>query len=127
MNSMIKFVCLILLAGFVLSACASKTQNERRQERERVANSSRMMCDFINAEKFPDADIELNIQMGRRCDPDKNFSITQFRTPSDNQGIMYCCVMNPRIRLGSPSRATAPNSSEDSESGSVSDEPETEN
>ncbi len=76
---------------FLLSGCGSSAIKEKRKERERLAKTSPMYCEFVNAEINPDIELEMNLQMAKKCDSDKPFSMTQFKTPSENQGIMFCC------------------------------------
>lgn len=98
MNSLAKNLRLfatfsLVVVACYLSGCASSKMKARKDQRDTVANSSKLWCEFINGEIYPDIDVALNLEMARRCDSNKNFSITQYRTPSENQGIMYCCAM----------------------------------
>jgi hypothetical protein len=81
----------VVLIAF-LSGCASSQIKARKEAREKAAQSGRLWCEFVNGEIFPDVDVALNIEMTKRCDPDKNFSVTSYRTPSENQGVIYCCA-----------------------------------
>lgn len=83
-------------ALFLISGCASGTFKARQEQREKVAASSGMFCDFVSAALTPDVDVELSMQMGRRCDSSKSFSITNYRSPSDEQGVLYCCATSGR-------------------------------
>lgn len=76
-----------------LAGCSSARLKERKSERERVAAASGMYCEFISAEEHQDFEVELNLQMARKCDAEKAFTVTSFRTPSDNQGLVYCCTL----------------------------------
>lgn len=94
-RSNLKIVMGVFFAAVLMATagCSSARLKERKGERERVAASSRMFCEFISAEEHQDFDVELNLQMGRKCDVDRSFSVTAFRTPSDNQGLVYCCSL----------------------------------
>lgn len=81
------FLSMAFLAG-----CSSSKIKERREQRERVSQSARLYCDFINGEMYPDVEVALNLEMAKRCDSDKPFSITAYKTPAENPGIMYCCA-----------------------------------
>jgi hypothetical protein len=98
---------IILMAAvalfFVLSGCSSGTLKKKREERDRLVQTSKLTCDFVNAEIHPDIEVELNLQMAKRCDPEKPMTMTQFKTPSENQGIMYCCSLS-----GKEQKAEAP-------------------
>lgn len=90
-------LCAIALSSlFLLSACASGTFKARQEQREKLASSSGMYCEFINGDVHPDVDVELNLQMARRCDANRNFSITNYKNASDQIGVMYCCAMQGR-------------------------------
>lgn len=85
---------LILAASLALAAlvgCSSTAQKERKAQREGLSKSSKLYCEFINGEQYQDIDVFLNIQMAQKCDADKPYSVSQYRTPSDIQGIMFCC------------------------------------
>lgn len=88
-----------LFAGsaLFLSACASGTYRARQEQREKVTAMTGLYCEFVNGDQHPDIDVELNLQMARRCNMNKQFSITNYRTSSEMNGIMYCCqVANAR-------------------------------
>jgi hypothetical protein len=78
-----------------LSACSSSKLKERKEQRDRVAQTSKMYCEFINGDIFPDIDVAVNLEMAKRCDADKPYSISQYNTRSDSTGIMYCCTVSP--------------------------------
>lgn len=81
-----------LIAGSLVG-CASSRFKARQEQREKLANSSGLYCEFLSGDLFPDLDVELNMQMARRCDVSKNFSITNYKNSSAQNGIMYCCTM----------------------------------
>lgn len=89
-----KICLLISLLALVFAGCASGKAQKRIADRERVSSQSKLYCDFVNGSEFNDVEVELNLQMARRCDSSKNFSITNYKTPSENVGIMYCCSLN---------------------------------
>lgn len=89
-------VFLALSAVFLVTGCASGTFKARQEQREKMAASSGMFCDFVSAALSPDVDVELSMQMARRCDSTKNFSITNYRSASDEQGVLYCCATSSR-------------------------------
>ncbi len=90
--SLIKWVSFAISAALLVSGCASTKMKERKEQREKVALASKLFCEYINGEIYPDIDVALNIEMAKRCDSEKHFSITQYKTPTENQGIMYCCA-----------------------------------
>ena len=89
-----KIVLFVISLVFILSGCASGKAQKRMADRERVSSQSKLYCDFVNGSEFNDVEVELNLQMARRCDSNKTFSITNYKTPSENVGIMYCCSLN---------------------------------
>jgi hypothetical protein len=85
---------LVLLAGAaLLSACASSQMKVRKEQREKAAQSSRLYCDFVNGETFPDVEVQLNIEVAKHCEVNKYMTITNYRSPSDAIGILYCCAL----------------------------------
>ncbi|WP_210415540.1 hypothetical protein [Bdellovibrio sp. NC01] len=87
-------VCSIALSSlFLLSACASGTFKARQEQREKLATSAGLYCEFVNGDQHPDVDVELNMQMARRCDASRNFSIINYKNASDQIGVVYCCAM----------------------------------
>ncbi|MBO9666707.1 MAG: hypothetical protein J7501_07815 [Bdellovibrio sp.] len=89
---MIRFLVVSLSSVFLLSACASGTFKARQEQREKLAQSTGMFCQFVSSEKNPDIDVELSIDMARRCDSNRAFSITNFKNSSDEPGVIYCCA-----------------------------------
>ncbi len=98
----------IALSFIFLSGCASSAMKQRKDQRDKVAQTSKLYCEFINGEVFPDIDVALNLEMAKRCDSEKNFTITQYKTPSENMGIMYCCV--PQQKAAPERKSEAPKS-----------------
>ncbi len=82
----------LAVAGvWALAGCASGTYKLRQEQREKLSASSGLYCEFVNGEQHPDIDVELNMQMAKRCDGTKPFSISNYKTSSEMNGIMYCC------------------------------------
>lgn len=80
-----------LLAIVLVSGCSSTAMKQRKEQRDKVASSARLYCEWINGELYTDIDVALNLEMAKRCDSEKPFSITTYRTPSENTGVLYCC------------------------------------
>lgn len=101
----LKSLALLGASLFVLSACSSSKIKERKEQRDKVAVSSKMYCEFINGENYPDIDVAVNLEMAKRCDFDKPFSMTQYNSRSDSTGIMYCCSVAPgKIPAAAPKK-----------------------
>ena len=81
---------LFLVAGFV-SGCASAKFKERQMQRDKLAATSGMFCEFVSGEDHPDVDVEMNMKMAQKCDASKPFSITSYKNSSENFGLVYCC------------------------------------
>lgn len=99
------FSRLLFFSSLVLffSGCASGTFKARQEQRDKMAASAGLYCEFISADLFPDVDVELNMRMAKRCDADKNFSITNHKNESGQNGVIYCCAMATKA----PRRAEA--------------------
>ncbi|RYZ86005.1 MAG: hypothetical protein EOP06_15325 [Proteobacteria bacterium] len=80
-----------VLISLVLTSCASSTYKARQDQREKVAATSGLFCDWVNGDKHSDVEVEVNLQMAKRCDANKAFSLTNYKNKSDQNGIMYCC------------------------------------
>ena len=103
-------------ALFALSACSS-AQKERQAERDQISKTSGMYCEFVNGEIFPDVDVQMNIEMAKRCDSSKTFSITAYRTPSENQGVIYCCSLKSSAPVKPVSAVPKKDEAEDGDDG----------
>ena len=101
------------LAGILflfLAGCSSSQMKARKAERDKLSQSSRFYCEFINGEVFKDIDVAVNLEIAKKCDADKNFSITDYRLGED-QGLMYCCLLSkPAVvpAAASESKSAAP-------------------
>lgn len=89
-KSLIKITILSLVALY-LSACASGSFKARQQQRDKIASTSGLYCEFISGDEYPDVDVEVNIQMAKKCDANKHFSIANYKSSSENYGIVFCC------------------------------------
>ena len=96
--SLVSSLLRISLLCLFVAGCASSAMKQRREQRDKIIQSAKLYCKFINGETYQDIDIALNIEMGRRCDADKNFSISAYKTPSEIQGIMYCCTVKEEAK-----------------------------
>lgn len=115
----LRFIALSVLA-FSFVGCASGKFKARQEQREKVAASTGMYCEFISGDLFPDLDVELSMLMGKRCDPNKQFSITNYKNSSDQSGVIYCCSLagakrGTAAKKAPPPPVTTPASSPDDE------------
>ena len=79
------------------TGCGSSALKARREQREKVMQSSKLYCEFLNGEEFPDIDVALNLSLAQKCDTDKPFSMSAYKTPSEISGMMYCCAVHPKV------------------------------
>jgi hypothetical protein len=91
------FFGLVTVAA-VLTGCASSQIKARKEQREKVSQSSKLYCDFVNGELFPDVDVQLNLEMAKRCDSDRSLTVTSYKTSNENMGVIYCCALREEIR-----------------------------
>ena len=86
-------VVMVTTATLFLAGCSS-AQKTRKETREKIAASSGLYCDFVNGELFPsDVEVALNIEVAKKCDSNKALSITQYKTPAENNGVVFCCAV----------------------------------
>ncbi|MBX2994479.1 MAG: hypothetical protein KF681_06650 [Bdellovibrionaceae bacterium] len=107
------FSFLVLAAIFVLGGCASSAQKARKEQRDKLIQTNKLYCEFLNGEQYPDIDVALNVQMAQRCDAEKSFTITSYKTPSEIPGVLYCCALAgkhsaTRTERPAPVKAPAP-------------------
>ena len=100
-----------LVAVLFMAGCTSSQIRARKEQRDKVVQSAKLYCEFVNGELYPDVDVALNLEMAKRCDNEKPFSISQYKTPSENQGVIYCCSIAsikppaPTAKFEKPSKA----------------------
>jgi hypothetical protein len=91
----------------LLSACASGTFKARQEQRDKMAANTGMYCNFVSGEVYADVEVELSMEMAKRCDSSRAFSITNFKTASNENGIVYCCSMSGRAQTSVNKRSEA--------------------
>jgi hypothetical protein len=84
-------VWLALIILFGLSCSGRKAREARLKERDEVIKQSRLYCQFLSGEDFPDIDVKTNIEVGKKCDESKPLSLSHYVTPSKISGVLYCC------------------------------------
>lgn len=94
----------LLLAGlFVLLMTGCSSKNKKSEMRDRVVASTGLVCDFVNGEQNRQVELELNIMMAKKCDLDKPYTLTDYKTAAEVTGLVYCC----RVKDGSSTSASA--------------------
>ncbi|MEK2690008.1 hypothetical protein [Bdellovibrio sp. GT3] len=114
---MIRILVVSLSSVFLLSACASGTFKARQEQRDKLAANTGMYCNFVSGEQFPDIEVELSMEMAKRCDSSRAFSITNFKNSSNENGVVYCCSMSGRAQTAVNKRTEARAASEKKDSG----------
>lgn len=85
---------LFLFAGAALFAAGCSTaQRERSEQRDKVSVSSGYYCGFINGDEFHDVEVQLNLELAKRCDSNKSSTITNYKNSAELFGIVYCCTL----------------------------------
>lgn len=87
---------LMISSAFIVTGCASSAFKARLDQRDKVAASSGLFCDFVNGDEYTDVAVELNLQMANRCDTSKHFSISSYKNASEMRGVLYCCQSKPK-------------------------------
>ena len=83
-------VTLIVVVS-LFAGCGSNRVRARKEERDKLAQSSKIYCDFVNGEIYPDIEVATNLEMAKHCDSEKSFTLTSYHSPSDNIGLVFCC------------------------------------
>ncbi len=108
--------CLILVSTLLsvlfLTGCSS-SRKQKFEQREKLAASSGLYCDFVNGEKNKEVELELNVLMAKKCDSDRPFSITNYKSPAEVTGVLYCCAIRKEAKAevkpaAKPSAAPTP-------------------
>ena len=113
-KSVSKQIVILASAAVVLlaSGCASGRFKQRKEARDKLAVSTKMYCDFVSNEVYPDVEVQLSLDMGKKCDPDRPFSISSMKNVNDNLGVLYCCNLSATAKLiddeGGKKTAVAP-------------------
>lgn len=87
-----RFFASFIMTALFLSGCASG-RKQKLEQREKLAASSGLYCDFVNGDKNQEVEIELNLVMAKKCDSDKPFTISDYKTPAEVTGVLYCCAI----------------------------------
>lgn len=93
----LRAAALTALSLVFLAGCASNQQKARREQREKAIQNTRLYCEFLNGEQYPDIDVALNLAMAQKCDADKSMTITDYKSPSEIPGVMFCCSVHARF------------------------------
>lgn len=96
---------LFVLSLFFVTGCSSG--NKKSEARDKVTTQSGLYCDFVNGEKNRQIELELNILMAKKCDVDKPYTISDYRSPAEVSGIIFCCRVKElqTIKAAAPAKA----------------------
>lgn len=90
--SLKSFSILLVVFSFFAVGCGSSAIKQRKEVRDRAVQSAKMYCEFVNGDVYPnDVDVALNISVAKHCESGSAISMTQYKTPSESNGIMFCC------------------------------------
>ncbi|ODS51103.1 MAG: hypothetical protein ABS42_00130 [Bdellovibrio sp. SCN 50-8] len=89
--SRLSFLSLIASSGLLILAGCSSTNHQREEARNKVVQNAKLYCEFVNGDDNRDIDVAVNLAIGSKCDPDRALTMTSYRTPSDINGVLYCC------------------------------------
>jgi hypothetical protein len=99
--SLRSFVYLLIsfsFLAFLTTACGSSALRQRKEVRDRAVMSTKMYCEFVNGDVYPnDLDVALNITVAKHCESGTPVSMTQYKTPSESNGIMFCCPVSSNL------------------------------
>ncbi len=103
----------VALALLVLQSCSS-AKKQRLEEREKLAANTGFYCQFINGDEYQDFEVVLNVEMAKRCEANRPFSITSYKSAADIHGLLYCCTMKngAQTLLGTKAKTPPPPRSE---------------
>ncbi len=93
---------LFVLSLLFVTGCSSG--NKKSEARDKVTSQSGLYCDFVNGEKNRQIELELNILMAKKCDVDKPYTISDYRSPAEVSGMIFCC----RVKEMQTMKAAAP-------------------
>jgi hypothetical protein len=86
---------LVVIGSLFFAGCASSKFKQRKEQRDALVKNQGIYCDMVNGDVYPDVEIQTNIEMAKRCDANKSFSVTNYRAPtSDTVGLIYCCALS---------------------------------
>lgn len=91
-----------VLSLLFITGCSSG--NKKSEARDKVTSQSGLYCDFVNGEKNRQIELELNILMAKKCDVDKPYTISDYRSPAEVSGMIFCC----RVKEMQAMKAAAP-------------------
>lgn len=93
----LKLLSSIAIAGLLMAGCGSGSVRAKKEQRDKAVQTAHLWCEFVNGENNPtDVDVALNLSMAQKCDSDKPFSVSTYKTPSEVQGLVYCCGMQDK-------------------------------
>ena len=91
-----------VLSLLFVTGCSSG--NKKSETRDKVTTQSGLYCDFVNGEKNRQIELELNILMAKKCDVDKPYTISDYRSPAEVSGVIFCC----RVKEMQTAKAATP-------------------
>jgi hypothetical protein len=118
----LRSLILLVVGSMFLIGCSSSKYKQRKEQRDTLVKNQGIYCDMVNGDIYPDVEVQTNIEMAKRCEASKSFSITNYRAPtSDTVGIIYCCALSAAGKDDLEVKPTAKPASKDSNSDKTSE------
>ncbi len=116
-QSTLQILISVVAIGLFLTGCSSSSVRAKKEQREKAVQTSHLYCEFVNGENNPtDVDVALNLAMAQKCDYEKPFSVSAYKTPSEVQGLVYCCGIVDKNKKEEKAMAKAEPSSDPAKS-----------
>ncbi len=96
-------IWMVLASTLVFAGCSS-AYKQRQEERNKIASTTGHYCEFVNGDAHNDVDVELTMQMSKKCDTNKPYTLTSYKNASDIFGVVYCCAYQKGKATGSASK-----------------------
>lgn len=98
----------VLSVGLVFFSSCGSMYKQRQAEREKVSQASGIYCEFVNGDDHSDVDVEMNLQMAKKCETTKPYSFSNYRNASDIFGLVYCCTPVKKAAVTPPAEKSTP-------------------
>ena len=67
LQSVLKTTTVLTIGLVFLAGCSSGQLKARKEQRDKVAQSSKFYCDFVDGSQYPDLEVHLNLEMAKKC------------------------------------------------------------
>ncbi|MBL7543521.1 MAG: hypothetical protein JNL11_06870 [Bdellovibrionaceae bacterium] len=101
----------VLVVSMVMFVGCSTAYKQRQEERNKIASTSGHYCEFVNGDAHNDVDVELTMQMSKKCDMNKPYTLTNYKNASDIFGVIFCCGYQKGKATAAPNAKAASSAS----------------